>query len=314
MTLPFGLNRIVGFFRGRVTPTEPVSLATIDMDAAPHVAETPAEVEAEPEKATAVFVHDNPGGTETVDFTCNVCGTDNRGAEKLSVQNREAGSCGVCRSSLRMRSVIYALSTSLFGTGMPIAAFPKDPDIRGIGMSDWEEYAHRLAARVGYVNTFYHAEPHLDITDLPAGMEGRHDFLISTDVFEHIPLSGLDAAFANARALLKDGGVFVFTVPFTKTGETIEHFPDLNDFEIVETEGRYVMHNTTRSGETQTFSDLIFHGGPGMTLEMRLFSEPDLLQRLHEAGFSSVRVHDDIVPEVGILWPMNWAVPIVARR
>jgi len=37
------------------------------------------------------------------------------------------------------------------------------------------------------------------------------------------------------------------------------------------------------------------------------------LRRLAAAGFSSVRVRADHVPEFGIMWPMDWAIPIVAR-
>ena len=50
-----------------------------------------------------------------------------------------------------------------------------------------------------------------------------------------------------------------------------------------------------------------------MTLEMRVFAEPDLRRRLREAGFSSVEVRIDHVPEFGIMWPMDFHVPIVAR-
>lgn len=38
------------------------------------------------------------------------------------------------------------------------------------------------------------------------------------------------------------------------------------------------------------------------------------MRDLKEAGFSSVRIYADVVPKYGILWPMDWAVPIVARR
>lgn len=264
-------------------------------------------------QADGTFLHGPSDDAPTVDFQCNVCGTVNLKVERRRVENRETPSCGVCHSSLRMRSVIHALSTALFSKSLAIHAFPQNPSLKGLGMSDWDGYASRLGGRLNYVNTFYHTEPRLDITDVPLKMHGLYDFLISSDVFEHIPPSGLKAAFANARALLSEGGVFVLTVPFTKSGSTIEHFPRLHDFQIVEAGGHHILHNTTLDGEHEVFDQLVFHGGPGMTLEMRRFSEPDLISLLTEAGFRTVRVHTDIVPEQGILWPIDYAVPIVAR-
>ena len=180
-------------------------------------------------------------------------------------------------------------------------------------MSDWEGYGNTLAQKFAYVNTFFHREPHLDITSIPERLVGKHRFLISSDVFEHIPCFGLEAAFRNARRLLEDRGVFLFTVPFEKSGPTREHFPRMHDYRIVETAGKRFLYNRTPDGEEEIFDGLVFHGGEGMTLEMRMFTQPDLLRRLQDAGFSSVRVCPDQVPRFGILWPMDWAVPIVAR-
>ena len=249
----------------------------------------------------------------TVDFVCNVCGQQNRAVPLEHVQNREYQSCGRCRSSLRMRSVMYALSMELFGKPLVLPEFPVDNTVSGLGMSDWEGYAKGLEKKLAYTNTFYHTEPRLDITNVPGEATGKHRFLISSDVFEHIPVFALDGAFRNSRRLLQKDGVFIFTVPFTKTGKTQEHFPRLHDFRIVETNGKRFLYNRTAEGEEEIFDDLIFHGGDGMTLEMRMFSEPDLRRRLAKAGFSSIRIYSDHFPEFGILWPMDWAVPVAAR-
>jgi SAM-dependent methyltransferase len=252
-------------------------------------------------------------GEPVMDFLCNVCAQSNLAVPRAAVENRECPSCRHCGSNLRMRSIVNALSVELFGRSLLLTEFPRRKDIRGLGMSDWDGYARLLGERLAYTNTFYHAEPHMDITDLDAGMEGRWDFLISTDVFEHIPPEGLESAFRNSRRLLVPGGVFVFSVPYHKTGETLEHFPELHEFTVIgEGESRRLV-NTTADGREQAFDDLVFHGGEGMTLEMRVFAEPDLLRRLQAAGFSSIDVRIDHVPELGILWPMDWAVPIVAR-
>lgn len=212
-----------------------------------------------------------------------------------------------------MRSVMHTLSMELFGRPLVLPEFPTDKTISGLGMSDWEGYAMSLAERFAYQNTFYHASPQLDITDIRGEDCARQRFLISSDVFEHIPIALLDRAFHNSRRLLNDEGVFIFTVPYVKEGSTVEHFPNLHQFTIDEVDGKRVLRNVTRDGRHETFEDLVFHGGEGMTLEMRMFSEPDLLRRLQDAGYRSTRIYADRVEEFGILWPMDWAVPIAAR-
>jgi SAM-dependent methyltransferase len=231
----------------------------------------------------------------------------------VQVQNREFQSCGHCRSSLRMRSIVHALSLALYGRSIPLPEFRADKRIAGLGISDWEGYARGLAEKFSYTNTYYHQEPRLDITAVPGSMVGQYRFLISSDVFEHIAPEGLEAAFANSRRLLRKDGVFVFTVPFAREAETREHFPRLHDWRIEERDGRRVLVNTTASGERETFEDLVFHGGDGMTLEMRVFGEKDLRRRLAAVGYSKVQVG---VPEdlrYGIAWPIDHSPPIVAR-
>ena len=139
----------------------------------------------------------------TVDFACNVCGQQNHAVPLEHVQNREFQSCGHCRSSLRMRSVIYALSMELFGKPLVLPEFPVDNTVSGLGMSDWEGYAKGLAKKLAYTNTFYHTDPRLDISNVPEDAIGKHRFLISSDVFEHIPVFALDGAFRNSRRLLQ---------------------------------------------------------------------------------------------------------------
>jgi hypothetical protein len=248
-----------------------------------------------------------------LDFQCNVCGHGNTRVALALVQNREAPSCDSCRSSLRMRSVVHTLAMELFGVPLILPLFPEDRSIVGLGLSDWDGYAIGLAAKLGYTNTYYHQQPYLDITDASEEWLGKQRFVISSDVFEHIPPEGLDAAFLNSRRLLAPGGVCIFTVPFEKTGETREHFPRLHDYRIVDESGTPVLHNTTVDGEEESFGGLIFHGGDGDTLEMRMFTEPDLLRRFAQAGFSSAEVRVPVAPEFGILWSYDWAVPIVAR-
>jgi hypothetical protein len=169
-----------------------------------------------------------------------------------------------------------------------------------------------LARKLGYVNTFYHREPRLDITDISPEHESSLDFLISTDVFEHVapPVS---QAFINARRLLKGDGVFIFSVPYALHGETVEHFPDLFDYRIEERDSAPTLVNITRDGRSQEFRDLVFHGGAGETLEMRVFSEESLRREFMGAGFDEVKFYADHYFDYGIYWPFFSGVPIAAR-
>jgi len=249
---------------------------------------------------------------ELFTFQCNICGNINENIPIQIVRNREAQSCQQCRSSLRMRSVIYALSMELFGKNIILPDFPEDKSISGIGMSDWEGYAGLLSQKLAYINTYYHQEPKLDITQIESNQEHQYDFIISTDVFEHIP-PPISTAFTNVRRLLKPNGVLIFTVPYKKEGVTEEHFPDLFDFRIVTHKEKSFLINVTKEGVEQVFDNLVFHGGEGFTLEMRMFSELSLREELEQAQFDYVKIYNDKVPEFGIIWPISFALPIAAR-
>jgi SAM-dependent methyltransferase len=249
-------------------------------------------------------------GKTAIRFRCNVCGRDGKALSERF--GREQVSCR-CGSTVRFRSLIHVLSLELFGESKAIADFPIRPDLVGLDMSGAANYALPLAQRIGYVNTFLHKAPFLDITSPGKEWLSRCDFLISSDVFEHVapPVS---RAFRNAIRLLKPGGVLVLTVPYRPEGQTLEHFPDLHDFRIEKRNGRHTLTNVTSDGRHQVFENLVFHGGEGETLEMRVFSLRGLIDELENAGFEQIRVHDDAVPEFGIAWPQPWSLPLSARR
>jgi SAM-dependent methyltransferase len=193
---------------------------------------------------------------------------------------------------------------------MAIPDLPRRRDIRGIGLSDSDNYARRLSDKLDYTNTFFHQEPRLDIAAAPEGLTHRFDFIIASDVFEHVapPVS---RAFANARRLLKPNGVLIFSVPYSLEPDTHEHFPELNDYRLIEVDGAWRLENRTADGRTQVFTDLVFHGGPGSTLEMRLFSRSGLVREFAAARFAGVRIGDEPYLDYGIVWPEPWSVPMV---
>ena len=254
----------------------------------------------------------NPAAkASSLSFVCNICSTAN--ARPIQDFGRETASCSGCGSAVRMRAIVHTLSRELFGKCLPIDQFPSEPRRKGIGTSDWTGYASRLAKRLDYTNTFYHQEPQLDITAPPADMEGTLDFIVSTDVFEHI-VPPVSRAFEAARRLLKPDGVFVFSVPYNLLGETVEHFPDLHYWHI-ERDGQAPpkLHNTTRDGRQQVFEDLVFHGGEGATLEMRVFTLPSLEQHAKQAGFAAPRVYYASHLQCGMAWEVDWSLTMAMR-
>jgi SAM-dependent methyltransferase len=245
-------------------------------------------------------------------FKCNICGETT--ACRTGWLDRDAPTCTHCQSSVRFRSIVHLLTCELFGTSMTLADVPVLREIKGLGMTDWAGYADPLAARFSYVNTYYHKEPQFDITNPGPEHTGQYDFVISTEVFEHIQ-APVARAFENAARLLKPNGFLILTVPYTGLeDETREHFPDLNTYRIIQLEDQFVLVNRRPDGVVETFTDLAFHGGPGTTLEMRLFAEKELVDKLLAAGFREVAVMRESYPEFGVQLPQPWSRPMVARK
>lgn len=245
-----------------------------------------------------------------VNFTCNVCGRRNAGVAQEAMA-RDAVSCGGCGSSVRLRSVIHLLSLALLGESAPLPDWPTRRDLRGGGLSDWEGYAGLLAEKLDYANTFFHTEPFLDICDPAPAYRGQWDFLISSDVFEHVPPPA-QRAFDGAHAVLRPGGRLILTVPFLNEPQTREHYPSLCDFAVLPHKGRWLLVNKTAEGRFEVFDDLVFHGGPGQTLEMRIFCRDAILRGLEAAGFRDVRVLEEDHPEFGVLLGPPFSRPILA--
>ena len=245
-----------------------------------------------------------------IKFECNICGTEN--VIPASISGREIPSCHSCGSTLRMREIIHSLSIALFHKSLSLDEFPINRDITGIGLSDWDGYAIPLSQKMNYQNTYYHKAPQLDITAKPT-KKNIYDFIISSDVFEHVT-PPVYAAFKNTFDLLKDDGVFVFSVPYTYEGHTIEHFFDLYQYEIITKNGKKQLLNTTKDNKKEVFEDLIFHGGEGTTLEMRVFAKDDLIKTLNQAGFKSVQIVEKPCYKHGIYTDLFWSRTIIARK
>src|SRR5712692_4070559 len=184
-------------------------------------------------------------GADAFRFVCNICGT--ACCVPHYVMSRESLSCYGCGSTIRYRSVINALLTGLGISLMPLPSHPVRQSIVGIGMTDSEIYAAQLERKFSYKNMYYHKEPKLDILNLDVFGYGCADFIICSDVLEHVcpPVS---LAFQNLFLLLKRGGILVVTVPLVEDGLAKEHFPNLREYHFKFRGDRRVLINRTASG------------------------------------------------------------------
>ncbi len=247
-------------------------------------------------------------------FQCNICSAWCSVA--VDQLGREVPNCPRCQSTARLRAMARCLSIATTGEPRRIDQLPKT--LRGIGLSDHPRMAMYLTKHLDYENTAFHQEPLLDITKPQSSRLGEYDFLLSSDVFEHV-LPPVQSAFDGAFSVLKPGGWLILSVPCIPNGlgeGTIEHFPELHDW-TVETDalGKRRLVNTTATGEQQVFEDLVYHGGDGETLEMRVFEERSLIKNLEASGFVEISVRDESDLASGIAWGNQRAsVPLIARR
>jgi SAM-dependent methyltransferase len=197
----------------------------------------------------------------------------------------------------------------VFGESLPLKQFARRKMIRGLGMSDALPVAEALAKHFDYKNTCYDRRPQFDIMAPPSGE--KFDFIVASEVLEHVR-PPVQTAFNNLARLLKPNGVVIFSSPWESDGDTVEHFPTLHDWQLVKLRSGYVVVNRTSSGCLETFEDLNFHGGPGSTLEMRVFSRAGLLSNCEAAGFSAPSFAENY-QRFGIIWEA-WSRGLILRR
>jgi SAM-dependent methyltransferase len=191
--------------------------------------------------------------------------------------------------------------------------FPRLKSLRGLGISDSDIYSRRLEDRFSYTNTFYHREPEFNLSRPDESEFGKYDFVICSDVLEHVR-PPMDGAFGALARLLKPAGILILTVPYTLANETIEHFPALEDTGLAEVNGRTVLVNRLGDGNYEVFDQLVFHGGHGSTMEMRLFAEADIRAKLTAAGFTNVHFEATANQKFGVTFTGPCSLPIICTR
>lgn len=243
-------------------------------------------------------------------FTCNICGAPN--LSTVDPSEHERATCAHCRSSIRFRSIVLALSRALFGLDLKVADFPVLKSVRGLGISDSDIYSGCLENRFSYTNTFYHRDPNFDLSRPDETEFGKYDFVVCSDVLEHVPRLG--PAFATLGRILKSTGVLILTVPYSLEPDTLEHHPELVESGFAEINGRTVLVGQCASGEYRVYDRLTFHGGPGSTLERRIFSDESIRAWLAAAGFPIVRFDAAGSREFGVAFSNPCSLPVIASR
>lgn len=168
-----------------------------------------------------------------------------------------------------MRWLIHRLSLELFGRSLPVFEFPRKPNVTALGLSDHGLVADCLVAdclkdRFSYLNTYYDHAPHFDLRfdDSPIG---SLDFLIASEVFEHIEPPVGDA-FRNSARILKPSGILLLTVSWICDGNPEEALPVFHDWKLVPEGSRWVIVNRTPAADIERYCGPVFDGGPGPCL------------------------------------------------
>jgi len=245
-------------------------------------------------------------------YVCNITG------KSFDLNDDEKDRETACRFGFnsRFRAISYVFTKLFYGECKILSDLEDNKNIKGIGMSD-SGWANIFETKFNYTNTFYHTSPYLDIyNDEHVKNYNNLDFIISSDVFEHIdPYPSIQIAFNNLHKMLKNGGSIIFSVPFTY-GKHIEHFPNLYKYEIKKENDDYILYNTTIDNKKEVFKNLCFHGGPGNVLEMRVFSNISIISFLKKSGFVDITFYEinEDMKKYGIFWANKCSLIISATK
>lgn len=202
---------------------------------------------------------------------CNICG--NESTFILRENEREGWLCSNCSASSRHRAVVYVLGKCTETGPLPLAAWHGSKLIHILESSGRGSYPMMLKEKFTYYNTEYRANAagaqessrrYADFQHL-AYQDGQFDYVIATDVFEHIRDD--EKALREVFRVLKTDGVFIMTVPYHHDWEkTLIRVKPEGDKDIFLLPPEY-------------------HGGGGQTLAYRTYGR-DLLERLKDQGYS----------------------------
>jgi SAM-dependent methyltransferase len=220
-------------------------------------------------------------------FCCNIC--EEKNIWETSNFHREISSCTRCGSTVRIREIAFQVSKVIGRNNY---------NGKVIGLSDHpliETYAAKL--NLDYKNTFFNEEPLLDISNPSVEFLETAGILISSDVLEHV-LPPLHNSFTGHFKVLKPGGTLILTTPYFRGGSFVEKYPWMSGYRVNE-QSQVIAWGKDK--KEFILKDPVFHGGPGNTLEMRLFAPEIIHQELTVAGFEGIQFHESDVNRFGIV-------------
>jgi SAM-dependent methyltransferase len=171
-----------------------------------------------------------------------------------------------------------------------------------VGVSDGAPIESAFKIRFGgkYKNFEFHTQPFLDITKVDDALESSTDIATCSEVLEHVQ-PPICLAFSGLYKLLKPGGWLILSVPHRGPNFSHEeHFPVMKNSELIN-EPIQMLRGIDLDGNQREFTELIFHGGAGATLEYRVFSETSLRENLENSGFKKIGAQSDI-RLIGCIW------------
>jgi len=221
---------------------------------------------------------------------------------------REGANCLFCNATSRDRAMLLNVHWAF------VSKFLKNPKHvpKIVGVSDGQlmEKILKKLYKSNYVNYHYHQEPKLDITQIPSFLHGSADIVSCTEVLEHVA-PPVHMAFSGLRKILKKNGILVLSVPHSdSSGKHIERFPEMTNIEL-DLENTPRLIGTLKNGDLAEFTDLVFHGGVGFTLEYRVFSFHSLKEHLLNAGFTNFHLNRN-QKAFGISWE-KWSRVWIAQ-
>jgi hypothetical protein len=152
-------------------------------------------------------------------------------------------------------------------------------------------------------------DPILDISH-PDKYLNTANILISSDILEHVMPPHGHAMRGHFR-VLKKGGWLILTTPYFIHSAFLEKYPWMVNYEV-SSEG--TVRGVDSTGETVEIDNPVFHGGPGNTLEMRLFTPEIIVEGLVSAGFKNIEILDQDVEEYGIMRSSTRMGTIIAQK
>jgi SAM-dependent methyltransferase len=221
---------------------------------------------------------------------------------------REGANCYWCNATSRDRAMLLNIHYAFFSKLLKNRG--SIPKIIGVSDGHLIEKILKTIYKSHYQNYHYHQKPQLDITKIPLNLYSSADIVSCTEVLEHVA-PPVDLAFSGLRKLLKKNGTLVLSVPHSdSSGVHLEHFPEMTNVQLILDE-KPRLAGTLKNGKWTEFSNLIFHGGVGFTLEYRVFSFHSLREEILNSGFIEYRLNRDS-RVFGIKWE-SWSRVWICR-